>query len=250
MLNGAWMKFGGAAIMVAALGFAAATMAMGGSAKRGKAPNIYYRTQAAADAALAAYPGNNPECVSWTNWQKTCSWLGKKRGVECKTDPKRKARPSTPFCIGGRSADPFDKLQTASRMRYCSKVMHIGDGELKGEPYCDDHADDRPFNGQSIAMLRGPMCEVWGRDDKAVCSESGQFPELPRCDTVNDRKTGKGQYYCAHFNKKTLDDFGCELARVSAYQGRRYPYTIKTGEIILKSVGKAETGVVSIFCDY
>lgn len=61
--------------------------------------DIYYHSQAEADAALDQFGRDNPTCELWTNWQKACV-RGADGAAICYVDRGRRVRPSVPFCTG------------------------------------------------------------------------------------------------------------------------------------------------------
>lgn len=97
------------------------------------AASIYYASQQEADAALAAFERENPQCQLWTNWQKMCSRIGADGGTLCVEDKARRARPSIPFCVGatqeGRvalSVGQWDIARRKSLERFCKRPAPDG----------------------------------------------------------------------------------------------------------------------------
>ena len=149
------------------------------------AASIYYASQQEADAALAAFDRDNPECQLWTNWQKMCSRTGDGRSTECTEDHANRVRPSIPFCaaVGDASLARLapsnrdlirNRGQRLSRGRFC----RLAGGVL-------DCATRRPFNGRSLAARRHRFCRIWSVSEapkfEPVCSEAGQVDGLSEC---------------------------------------------------------------------
>jgi hypothetical protein len=185
-----WIKLGVAGLATSALGFAAATMAMGGSAKTAKEPNIYYKSQAAADKALQKFDTENPDCQLWTNWQKMCSRTGADGSTLCKTDPEVSVSPSTVFC--SRSGDSSLSLenntltsQQLSRDRFCTTFEYKSPlSKRLGRPICVDLDPKRPFSGYRISSRMHPWCSKW--KDKTSLLE-------PK----NDKFNSTSGFYCS-----------------------------------------------------
>jgi hypothetical protein len=244
-----WIKLGVAGLATSALGFAAATMAMGGSAKTAKEPNIYYKSQAAADEALKKFDKDNPDCQLWTNWQKMCSRAGEDGTTSCVTDLHMPARPSVPFCAGGVKRvfsvkdQIFDDLEKRSATRFC-KDLKYGDKLLD----CYGKKSERPFNGRRVALLRSPLCEVWSSGDRPVCAEGDSHPELPRCAGLG-RKSYPKPLHCSKLDNKFVAHSKCEKV-VRSEEGPEYPLPEKWRESPILPMGKlrAETFVHSIYC--
>ncbi len=149
-------------------------------------PSIYYKTQAQADAALAAFDKDNPDCQLWTNWQKMCSRTGLNGQTHCNIDPDKPVKPSVPFCahrLTYKEGDIFshepeipeilteDKQSANSRNRFCNKFSNgnLEDYGLdedmvalhKDKQRCITYKVTRPFNGMSAISQKNPRCKKW-----------------------------------------------------------------------------------------
>ena len=220
--------------------------------------SIYYKSQAAADTALAAFDKDNPSCQLWTNWQKMCSRTGEGgRSAYCSTDQSRAVKPTRPFCVGdfgGRYREPKHlKLASDNALLnvFCTKFEYVS-----GQKRCLKLDPKRPFNGRSLGAMRHPACEVWQRDDKPVCSETGKFPELPLCASVAQDRQEDSTFSCATENPK-LRKFGCTgVAGPNDYSAYPPPLpsgsvdqTEDEGNIVFVPERVQEAIVHSIYCD-
>src|SRR5688572_7799375 len=93
--------------------------------------DIFYKSQAEADASLARFGLDHPGCERWTNWQRTCARMGD--GVHCSSDASFRVEPSKAFCVGAYPAEP---AEMRSQFRFCAKYDTIRDGEAR-VPVCD-----------------------------------------------------------------------------------------------------------------
>ncbi len=161
--------------------------------------NIFYRSQAEADAALEAFDKANPTCELWTNWQKMCSRTGLKGETHCVADPAIAVKPSTPFCANrlvSRQNEPRPLApeipetltegagSSKSRNRFCSKFWNgdpglvVFDADVatrhKSIPFCTAYKNSRPFNGLSASSQENPRCKRWAatRTGMYYCAET------------------------------------------------------------------------------
>jgi hypothetical protein len=139
-----------------------------------------------ADAQLAAFGRDNPQCPIWTNWQKTCSRTGEGGSLICVHDQERPARPSEPFCVRTEFSgipSPLTRGQNASSRRFCARTRHERIFDSAGRvlfegTVCHRYRTDRPFNGRSHGARRHPQCRHWSRGPGGVlvCSEFAAGP--------------------------------------------------------------------------
>lgn len=127
----------------------------------GENPEIYYRSGTAANAALASFDGNNPDCQLWTNWQKMCSRTGLNGATHC-ISSSMPVRPSVPFCVA-RTDQPYDdndasapQAERLSHRRFCQRATSE---HGLGEECSWDRS--RPFSGLVLKELRHPWCAKW-----------------------------------------------------------------------------------------
>ncbi len=151
-----WMPYRSAALMIAlSVGLGACVHDLA------ETPDIYYRSQAEADAALAQFDHDNPRCELWTNWQKACV-RGEDGTALCFTDANHRARASTPFCagaaegIGGANGTllPINSREIMhSISRFCSRNFDLrrdspisanNSGFFTPGGFCD-FSNNRPF---------------------------------------------------------------------------------------------------------
>ncbi len=170
-----------------------------GQAGHDSKDNIYFKDQAAADARLAAFDTENPKCQLWTNWQKMCSRTGPDgTDIFCSIDDMHPSKPTRPFCVG--DLDGHYLIEDHRRDLGDVQLLHLFCEEFEtvdGKRRCTKLNSDRPFNGSNLAALRHPYCEVWSTEKGPVCSETGKFPEFPKCSTVDHIDYGKGALFCA-----------------------------------------------------
>jgi hypothetical protein len=186
------MKHAGLSSLVLGSAAAAALFAIatGAGAEKSKEPNIYYKSHAAADAALEKFDKDNPSCQLWTNWQKMCSRTGLKGETLCASDSTHRAKPSKPFCSfrpifrSGfshyRESEVPEVLtegrsSSNSRNRFCAEFAdknqdyHYGGFEkqiakrIKKVSFCRKYLIDRPFNGLSREYQKSPRCKQWNK---------------------------------------------------------------------------------------
>jgi hypothetical protein len=155
------------------------------------ATTAYYHDQASADAALARFDRNNPECQLWTNWQRMCSRTGQGGATFCMADPDRAVRPSQPFCIsktGEERARPdlqsLSATQRVSLGRFCSPAA-AARGPTGAKVEECGFVRSRPFNGYRLAARLHPWCDEWSDaiTREPVCSADGSGG-LPQCDAL------------------------------------------------------------------
>lgn len=125
--------------------------------------DIFYASQEEADADLARFDRENPQCQLWTNWQRTCSRTGPDGATFCH-NTSVDVEASQVFC----AADGIDgyllinQLQTArekaSFNRFCSE---FDIDYVSGERTCVVWQSGRPFNGLRLAEVEHPWCERW-----------------------------------------------------------------------------------------
>ncbi len=172
--------------LVACIGSGSTGDDVAGGVAGGQENDIYYSTQAAADADLNRFELDNPSCQLWTNWQKMCSRTGSGGKAVCVLDEDMPVRPSKPFC--DRASDPVPSVPLAdhpddqqkllespaarlSRNRFCvayyaddpsmTSFEHRESGAFKGIPFCVEFASNRPFNGERGSLARHPACDEW-----------------------------------------------------------------------------------------
>jgi len=220
--------------------------------------SIYYKSQAAADTALAAFDKDNPSCQLWTNWQKMCSRTGE-GGIStyCVTDSSHPVRPTRPFCVGifgGIVREPEHLMRSSDGELfnlYCAKLLHE-DGRTR----CAKWDPNRPFNGKSLSVMRHPACEVWARNEKPICSETGKFPELPLCSSIKQNWSKAPAFSCVAENPE-FKKFGCGGLGGPAFSDEYPPQSskdveyISEGKVILPvGTGSLKESIVhSIFCE-
>lgn len=155
--------------------------AEGGADEKGE--GIYYKTQSAADVALASFDRANPSCQLWTNWQKMCSRTGESEETSCQK-AQSSVKPSVPFCVINGDIDRnldqnYSAYQLKSYLRFCEEKT----GEIiqSNVPACK-WSKERPFSGLNVTDLKHPWCKQW----KLTISES-----------INPELSKEMGYYCA-----------------------------------------------------
>lgn len=211
------------------------------SSRKSNNANIYYKTQAEADAALARFDKDNPDCQLWTNWQKLCSRTGEGGAAFCSTDREKQVAPSKVFCSKSSSDVSLEEGSTNSREqisrdRFCTSFD--SDSPLSkrlGRPICADLDINRPFSGHRISSRIHPWCKSWKDKDGFGI--------------VNDKNhISKFGYYCAEIEKPSwcaaADGFG--LIPVDSPDHPKYG----TGEIqVLGTIDHSmNASVVGIVC--
>jgi hypothetical protein len=141
-------------------------LALAACATTTSTPSIYYKTQAEADVALAAFDTDNPDCQLWTNWQKMCSRTGDGGATYCTKNADLKARPSVPFCAAPIWLQKNNQEnETLSSLRFCKKTF-IDENRVK----CALYQNNRPFSYFSIHARINKWCREWRlkSNDKVV----------------------------------------------------------------------------------
>jgi hypothetical protein len=172
---------------------AALVLTLAACATTASTPSIYYKSQAEADAAFAAFDKDNPDCQLWTNWQKMCSRTGANGTTYCNTDPDIPVKPSVPFCFNQHAPQQssanvqptksYIEMQknSQSRNRFCKEFLDNGpdlEFEIAQNPNylntCVKYHLSRPFNGMSIKSQKNPRCKKWTQDKGGFfyCSEA------------------------------------------------------------------------------
>ena len=191
----------GAALTVLAGGVLLGCATIGASGEE----DIYYSSQAEADADLARFDADNPDCQLWTNWQKMCSRTGGGGETWCGSDSETPARPSKPFCQIRRGISHrtpfFDPLEGGellmessasreSRNRFCAEYWSEADlpKSLRGYRvgFCKRFASQRPFNGLGQGQASHPACGEWGRLDGASLIYCKKFSSSGSCDKMSN----------------------------------------------------------------
>jgi hypothetical protein len=152
-----------------------------GSQPGGDAGQVHYRSQGEADASLARFGRDHPQCQLWTNWQKMCSRTGPGGSTHCVGDPEMQARPSTPFCVRP-APQTLSPDEARSHDRFCEERSPSLSASVRGS--CRFYRADRPFNGYHLSAVRTPICRRWvdAGTRTTVCREGVSGPDS--CDTV------------------------------------------------------------------
>jgi len=131
---------------------------------------IYYKSQAAADTALAAFDKDNPSCQLWTNWQKMCSRTGENEATYCATSKANPVKPSKVFCAAEYN-EPFsglveadDDVKIASFLRFC-QLPEGFEGSVADKMEECKWSRSRPFSGRSLVDLQHPWCKKWSKTE-------------------------------------------------------------------------------------
>lgn len=150
-------------------------------------PDIYYKSQKDADAALAQFDKDNPDCQLWTNWQKICAKTGTGYNSFCAKDAKHKAAPSVPFCVVKNfriNSQPRVRsdLEGISAFRFCKKrkltSINYEGRQVSGE-YCIQFSEKRPFSFENRSPSN--MVLIFKK-------------ELHKCQELTTTKTGGGEW--------------------------------------------------------
>jgi hypothetical protein len=236
---------------------AALVLTLAACATTASTPSIYYKSQAEADAALAAFDKDNPDCQLWTNWQKMCSRTGENGKTWCALDLEVPVKPSRPFCANtnGLSFLPVelhDMDQIASAERFIKRLPSRLDAV--DNEYRIKMSRVRPFSGKNLGSRRHPYCNVWSResDGKAICAEGSTFPELPRCNSIKKNKSAiKPVLYCASENS-AFDNLCREPAGFRSSRRQvslpSYPPAPSNGNKEILAVADGEDYILSIYC--
>ncbi|MGL5840055.1 MAG: hypothetical protein ACRCY3_16300 [Sphingorhabdus sp.] len=172
--------------------------------------SVYYKSQAEADAALAAFDKANPTCQLWTNWQKMCSRTGEKGATYCQK-AQASVRPSVPFCTTNGELDEssdidYSALQLESYLRFCSKKT----GEVFNNIPACIWLSNRPFSGLNIQEQKHPWCKAWR---KLSQSETGYICDKPAIPSWCERALGMLPLY--RVNERPLSDEKAEAMFMS-----------------------------------
>jgi hypothetical protein len=236
-------------------------LALAACATTTSTPSIYYKTQAEADVALAAFDTDNPDCQLWTNWQKMCSRTGENGASDCVKDATHSAKPSDVFCLAdGNGAFDSWRFLTSSNLqqsaaRFCKKEVPLELSNGKIQKICTQFHKDRPFSGRDLASRRHRWCNVWSEENtgKPVCAEGSDFPELPRCKSlVSNNYNANSILYCSSVDHQYIRQ--CPEPRGLAGSRRqvsRPSYPIKSNEPDqeILAVADSEDYVLSIYCE-
>lgn len=158
------------------LGLVALAGLLGASAPQ---DSIYYRSQSEANAALAAFDREHPDCAFWSNWQKACSRTGPYGASTCVPADMVGVRPSAPFCLA-RIGEPYTgPLPQDSEQARRSFVRFCEPADKKvGDAAGCRWTERRSFNGLRRSEMKHPWCAKWSapRDGSArrlgyTCSE-------------------------------------------------------------------------------
>lgn len=168
-----------------------------GSQPGGDAGQVHYRSQGEADASLARFERDHPQCQLWTNWQKMCSRTGHGGSTHCVEDPEMRVEASQPFCVRP-DALPMSGGELSSYNRFCAG------GDAPGAPRSDGRCRrflrNRPFNGFHLSARRSPLCRRWvdANSRATVCVEgSGE----PKCAAVAASMSNNVPLACAEVVK-------------------------------------------------
>ena len=154
---------------------------------RSMAPAAPYNLGLESDRLLLRLDKSKPHCRLWTDWRKLCSRTGPGGSTYCRMDEDHTVAPSTPFCA---TEGNLSRKELASRNRFCVRYereyLPTDSAKATGPRHCVKHDSDRPFNGETIAVMLHPACLVWGMGEptKPICTtEEGDRPSLPQCDS-------------------------------------------------------------------
>jgi hypothetical protein len=198
---------------------------------RDSGDGIYYSSQETADADLAQFNLDHPECKLWTNWQKMCSRGPELGQVSCVTDASRPVRPSRPFCAGNngghaRAGPPSSiPIDLATLRRFCADIA-----TKDGMEFCSQMSPDRPFNGRDLQSLRSPYCAKWANAGGLVCSEKGSSDGLPRCSDLPKNVRTAGPYHCAQIDRQALSRRACAAVADSTSYFSKKPQQLYEGD--------------------
>lgn len=180
--------------------------------------SIYFSSQTAADASLAAFDKNNPDCELWSNWQKMCSRTGKGGTTICTVDPNQPVKASAPFCAdtSGESRLANDSQQK-SMMRFCQTLPTASSNEQMQFAGCALFSRKRPFNGYNLAARRGHSCLEWfdTQTKISVCSEDDATGTS--CESLSRARYSGGPLACA----RAIEPLHCGLSEYGIQQDLR-----------------------------
>jgi hypothetical protein len=236
------LVLGGAS--VAAL-FAVAT---GAVAEKSKTRNSDIEADTKADAALEKFQKQNPDCLAWTDWQKTCSKLdanGLK--VHCNKSVVP-AKRSEVFCLATSNKDftgtPYGgKLKTASAFnRFCTSYKTI-----KGKKICMDRENHRPFSGFVFSEVRHPYCKMWINNSGAYCSEGEAKEGWKSCNDMNHIEASSSKLTCSMSDFEKINAAGCSgMKQPELY--RNPQFLSDDANILTMSFNRPIAPVASTYC--
>jgi hypothetical protein len=183
-------------------------LALAACATTTSTPSIYYKTQAEADVALAAFDKDNPDCQLWTNWQKMCSRTGDGgRETTCTIDSSKPVKPSAVFCYSAKTNEVVDAINAKNPPRITSANRYCLKHKQNGESYfCSEYSSKRPFSGHNLTALRSPLCATWAQggkgNGKLVCHERAALDGVPHCANLTVTQQRNGPFYCAKVNEQ------------------------------------------------
>ena len=153
--------------------------------------DIYYTSQARADAELAEFDRGHSDCQLWTNWQKMCSRSGPGGRTSCKTSVRRDLRPSAPFCVGKedggirrpyesggfRRPDESDGSRALqSSLRFC--IYPAGKpATLEAQIEACEYLPSRPFGGHDLREQAHSWCATWKEAGHVRPASYGRRPK-------------------------------------------------------------------------
>lgn len=129
--------------------------------------DIYYRSQADADAALVQFDRDNPSCQLWTNWQKVCTRDNDSGTTNCTLDTARAVVPSTPYCVVQQQtlAQPAEgDIGFESLMRFCAETRLLTRTDATTSrtlSTCRRFIAERPFVGPQTIGPHASWCRSW-----------------------------------------------------------------------------------------
>lgn len=218
--------------------------------------SIYYRSQAEADAALAAFDHDHPQCQLWTNWQKMCFRTGRELGqLHCVSDSAKPVAPSHPFCAGWdgnvlRVDRVVDDVASISAARFCRNWV-----TRDGKRACTQMSPKRPFSGSSLDALQGPYCDIWGTGGRPLCKANGSDVDLPECSQLPQSVRRGRRFYCVAPNQIRANSRGCTALYDATHinePGSAANHPNSSGEVLPLAYRRlAEPVVRTVFCaDY
>jgi hypothetical protein len=244
------MKYAGLLSLVlgSAAGTALFAFATGAGAEKSKAPDAVVEAETKADAALEKFQKQNPDCLAWTDWQKTCSKLdvnGLK--VHCNKTVVP-AKRSAVFCLATRNKDftgtPYGgKLKTASAFnRYCTAYKTI-----KGKKICMERENQRPFSGFNFLEVRHPYCKMWINSSGAYCSEDEAKEGWTSCSDMDHMEPSSSKLTCSMPDFEKVNAAGCSgMKQPELY--RTPQFLSDDNNILTMSFNRAIAPVASTYC--
>ena len=215
--------------------------------------SIYFKSQAAADAALIAFDKQNPSCQLWTNWQKMCSRTGPNGETYCVTDPDKPVNPSAPFCVkqpGEYLAFEERSLITQkSILLFCAKPEVLRRGLPTEDDGCLKYSADRPFNGRRYSAFSHPWCAEWKEVNtkRTICREGAESEKS--CSSIFPKKNLKNPTYCASWTSEMAcrKPSNTYFYQEASMQSKNQPPDSTTIEEIY---GLNRTPIVGIYCGH